>query len=77
MIFTLRKASDLSGAKPVKVEVKTLDDLASLQGTLVADEIRDRGYNRRKDLIYNTPFTYELIIDFHDRTITFWNYWME
>lgn len=83
MKFKLTKASDSYGAKGKAVIINSLDDLKKLQEKLIAEEIED--YNKTAKykvsnaygLIFNTSFSYELIVDFMKKTIVFYNYWTE
>lgn len=77
MKFKLSKASDPSNMKPLAIDIKTMDDMEALQRRLITEEMEKRGFKKRSDLLNETAFNYELIIDFHTHTITFWNYWME
>ena len=81
MEFTLKYA----GRKDEKkINIKTLGGLKRLQKRLISEEIKLFNYTSKyekvrtiKQLRNHTSFSYELIVDFANMEITFYDYWIE
>lgn len=81
MEFTLKIASR---DEEKKINIKTLGGLKRLQRKLISRSIKEyneglknfkiRTYNQLRNM---TSFNYELIVDFVNMEITFYDYWVE
>lgn len=81
MEFTLEIASR---EEEKKINIKTLGGLERLQKKLISRAIKEyneglknfkiRTYNQLRNM---TSFSYELIVDFVNMKITFYDYWIE
>ena len=67
MVFELRKSQEMGEFS--LVEINTIDDLIKLQNELKREMLKDPWTKER--------FSGELIIDFSNKTITFYDYWIE